>query len=352
MNFLAASVGVLGVISALGRGPLPLGGSERALLLLVTTIVVGAGLMVRRLRSIAVATGSSVVLAALPWSGAGSALLLALLSAIPMAALLIDGVIRTAVAERPHPLLRAALVVPVLLLTVVGALFAPVKAPALPHAELAAWINEPSAPSGKVAVPAGLWGDLVRDGVSPSRLSRSPEQSTGGRDWVVAVGAPETEARALITFGTGSTALSVLMPAGSEAQEAVADPDRTARQTLGSVLAANARLTAPPDVLTALRDGGVDPRILVVLAGLTADHTVTVGAMPAVGGEDEIGVLRHQVLVTALDGRPTNRPADAEVLSGWLQGQPAQFLPAAVTRDRAGITAVWALPAPPSLVGP
>ncbi len=60
-----------------------------------------------------------------------------------------------------------------------------------------------------------------------------------------------------------------------------AEPDSTADallptlQAAGEELAAAPGLTAPPDVLAALREGTVDLRALAVLAALTSEHAVT-----------------------------------------------------------------------------
>jgi hypothetical protein len=107
-----------------------------------------------------------------------------------------------------------------------------------------------------------------------------------------------------------------------------------AERRLGSLVAASPRLLAPPDVVAALRDGSVDARVLVVLAGLTVDHTAEVGAMPVGSGEDPRAVLRHEIVVTRLDGRSADRADVVATLTRWLQGQPAPFAPSVVTSGR------------------
>jgi putative peptide zinc metalloprotease protein len=215
---LLLTFGAFGAALSTGRGDTPLDGPERVVLLLVAGLIVGAGFLVRRLRPPALATAVLVVLAALPWAGSGTALLVALLAVAALAALLTDGLIRGPVQERPHPLLRAAVAVPALVLTVVGALFLPVAA-VVPHAELAAWITGPSSAGGTVAVLPGLWGDLIRDGVPPDRLVLvAAPGSTSGAPWTVEVGDATRRAPASATFGTGEAALTVLAVPPEEAQ--------------------------------------------------------------------------------------------------------------------------------------
>jgi hypothetical protein len=119
-----------------------------------------------------------------------------------------------------------------------------------------------------------------------------------------------------------------------------------AQERLGGLLAASPRLHAGPDVVSALRSGRVDPRVLVVLAGLTVEHTVEVAALPVVGDEDPRTALRHQFVVSRLDGRPTDSAEVVAALTALLQGQSEPFSPVAVTSGPSGVTVGW-LPSGP-----
>jgi putative peptide zinc metalloprotease protein len=134
-----------------------------------------------------------------------------------LASLLIESVVRTPVAQRPHPLLRGVVAAPALLLVVVGALFQPARTATLPHVDLAAWIA--AAPAGDtVSVPAQIWGDLVRDGVAPARLLPEGSAGAGRADWAVDVGRTSGTAPPVARFGSGPSALVVLGPAHVRAQ--------------------------------------------------------------------------------------------------------------------------------------
>jgi putative peptide zinc metalloprotease protein len=198
----------LGLLLATGDD-LPLSRSERTLLLLVAGVVVAAGVLVRRLRPLAVATGSVVLLAALPWSGMGGAVPLVLVAAALLGTLLTDDVSRGPVEARPHPLLRAAVAIPVLVLTLVGALFAPATAPRPPVAQLAAWINGPASGGSAVAVPAELWGDLLRNGVPAERLHLIGSGSGADAVWTVDVGDPAPDTHLSAALGSGATVITV-----------------------------------------------------------------------------------------------------------------------------------------------
>ena len=192
---------VVGLTAYLGTRPgdLPVDGSVRTVVALVAILVVMAAVWHRALRPLAAVTAAAVILAALPWPGAGSALAGVVGAVALLGALLIHTGDNRPPAERSHPLIRAAVAMPILVLVVVGAFFLPATAQKLPTADLAAWITGPSSQGGTVAVPASLWGDLVRDGVPPERLVRVGSGSAA--DWTVEMGRPAPGATAVASFG-------------------------------------------------------------------------------------------------------------------------------------------------------
>jgi putative peptide zinc metalloprotease protein len=312
---LLVPFGAFGAALASGGGDTVLDGSERTVLLLIAGLVVGLGLVMRRLRPPALAAAALAGLSVLPWSGAGAALPLTVLVAVALAALLTDAMVRRPAEDRPHPLLRLVLAVPAIVMTIVGALFLPVTAPPLPHRELAEWITGPSSAGGIVAVPSGLWGDLLRDDVPADRLvvTTTPGASTPAT-WKAEVGDVAPAERS-VNFGAGPSSVTVvpLPPAELQARAKAAElrateaetraaqaegravaADLVTRQRFGTLLAASPSFQAPPDVLAAFRDGSVDGRVLVVLAELTAEHRIHLGPLPVVSGEDP-DVPRHPI---------------------------------------------------------
>jgi putative peptide zinc metalloprotease protein len=139
---------------------------------------------------------------------------------VPLGLLLVDALVGVPVAERPHSLLRAALAVPVLVMTFVGGLFMPASSPAFPHAELAAWITAPAGPSAPLSVPAAVWGNLLRDGVPPDRIHLAEPGDNAADGWAVVSGRVASDPRAVVEFGSGAGTLTVLEPAGSADQRA------------------------------------------------------------------------------------------------------------------------------------
>jgi putative peptide zinc metalloprotease protein len=366
---LAAGAAALG--EAADGGPLQ--GPERTVLLLIAAVVVMGGLLIpalRPLRPFVAAAWSATALSALPWWASGDVLALGLVTAGLLAVFMTAAFVRRPAAHRPHPLHRAAVAVPTLLLVVVGALFLPATASVPPHAALASWITAPDGPTGTVLVPAGLWGDLLRDGVPPSRLVRAGSGTDA--DWTVVVGAPLPGAEAAATFARDGTALSVVMSerarseadARARADQRVQDAAReqeaareqlalvqaeqqVARGSFGSLLAQRPGFGAPPDVEELLRNGGVDMRVLVILSSLTQDYAVTVAAVPVTAGDDP-GLPRRQVLITALGYVPAVRPDVTAELSQRLTAWPPGIAPVEVTPGPEGVLVAWA----PSSPGP
>ncbi|WP_100498928.1 hypothetical protein [Geodermatophilus chilensis] len=183
----------------------------RVLVIAVVLVVVG-GLAQPALRTVAAIAASVVLLALLPAPGADAVLPLAVCTAAGLGALVVQVFTRHPVESRPHPLLRAALAVPVLVMAVVGALFLPTRAPALPHAQVAEVLTDPAAPVAPVAAPLPLWADLVRDGVPADRLQRSDTAAADATGWEIVVGEQESGSRTRVVIGSGDTALTVFWP--------------------------------------------------------------------------------------------------------------------------------------------
>jgi putative peptide zinc metalloprotease protein len=129
-GWVVSTVGVLAVTAsaaltalALFRTtPTALSPAEQQVLLLVGGLTVVGASMVRELRWPAAAVALPVLVAVVPAPGAAAVLPLVLCSTVVLAALLVQAMTRHPVEVRPHPLLRAALVVPILVVVIVGAL--------------------------------------------------------------------------------------------------------------------------------------------------------------------------------------------------------------------------------------
>ncbi|MGY1830392.1 hypothetical protein ACI8AA_08190 [Geodermatophilus sp. SYSU D01180] len=208
---------VAAVVATVPSGPadLPLGASERAVLLLLAALAVGTGFLLRGLRLPAAAAGAATVSAVVPWHGAGTALPVVLGTVGLLGVLFAAAWTGGPATARPHPLLRGTFLVTALVVVITGALFLPVSARTPPHQQLADWIAGPASSGGTVAVPAGLWGDLLRDGVPPDRLVRVGSPAAAEADWEVTVGGSTAGAPPAAALGGGPSVLVVGPGAGT-----------------------------------------------------------------------------------------------------------------------------------------
>jgi putative peptide zinc metalloprotease protein len=129
-GWVVSMVGVLGVaasaaltaLALLRTTPTALSPAGQQVLLLVGGLTVVGAIMVRELRWPAAAVAPLVLIAVVPAPGAAAVLPLVLCSTVVLGALLVQALTRHPAEVRPHPLLRAALVVPTLVVVIVGAL--------------------------------------------------------------------------------------------------------------------------------------------------------------------------------------------------------------------------------------
>lgn len=330
-------------------GSLPLHSADRVVLLLTAGVAAVGTLGVRRLRPLAVAVLVALGMALLPWPASGQAVVLVLLSAVLAAAALLDHVVRRQPQERPHPLLRAAVAGPALVLVVVGGLFLPLVAAPSPHTALAGWIMGPASGGKPVSVPPVLWGDLVRDGVPPARLRVSGTPEASATTWTVLPATGDPLSATAAAFPDGGSALTVrLSPTGLAEQRARSAQERQAAaqqqavpaspQTLGGLLASSPHLTATPDVVSAVAAGNVDSRALALLAVLVAQHRVQLGEFPTTAGAP--GHPPAAVLITALDGRAATSSSVVAAVSAAVAGQQSTA-GARITRTGAGTIVDW-----------
>ncbi len=141
-----------------------------------------------------------------------------------------------------------------------------------------------------------------------------------------------------IARGTGGAPGAVCRTDGA-AESVAAESARRTR--LGSALADNPSLQLSPAAAAALRAGEVDPRLILVLTGMSTAHRVAVDDFPTVE-LDSPALPRRQALLTLLDG---NAPASSELLRNWLTAQQPPFVPSAIRP--VGSALLVGYPAPP-----
>jgi len=153
------------------------------------------------------------------------------------------------------------------------------------------------------------------------------------------------------------------VPAGpgdvpAEVRRPVVDPDAAARAAeldaadrarVGRLLAANDALALSPVADRQLREGSVDARLIIVLAGLASVHRLEVAEFPAVPVEPA-DVPRRIVRITAVDARAVTDPPVTTLTRQWLQAQLPPYRPLAIERSGDSLLIRYAAPTPLGLL--
>lgn len=334
--------------------------------LIVVGFVVAAAAAWWRPRWLRPVSGATLALCgcALVPGTTGSALLLA----APAAALLAAATLDERLREPPGRALAVALGVGLVLLVTVPALLAdepvgtrPAAAPGTPPAGPAVtdgparatvgWLGSELDPGYPVAADPATGARLLEQGFPPERVVPLDPEPVGPHVLVLPSGAPglpepvETRVGSALVVrlgdGTGS-ALQVRRPLPSPAQVERAGDERA---RFGEALSTNPQLDLTPDGRQLLRDGAVDPRLLVLLAGLAGSYPIEVAELPpgpgATGDEP-----RRSAVITAVDGAPTRDPVVADVLRRWLGAQGPPYAPEVVDRPGEPVTLEFRAPSP------
>ncbi len=363
---VAAGVAAAGVAAAAaGGGPLagqaapPIATGPALAGVACGLVVVVAGWRVRWVRPLL--SPALVVLAVLlvPGPGRAAAALTALVLLAVVGAAVLDDVVER-VPARARTLLRGVGAGGTAAATVaaVAALPALPPAPAAQggYASLVAWAGEQDSSGALVHADPLDRAELVAAGFPPERL-RDLDAPVAAGD-VVLLAHPRAGAPAdTPAHCAAGTLLATVPGAGAAPAEicgtraAVADPapaERAGRARIGTALAANPGLTLGPAAADLLRQGAVDPRVMIVLAALTREHSLTVADFPLPPLAPP-GAVRRQVLVAAVDGAPVGADAPS-ALRDWFRAQSPPYAPTVLRDDRSGLLVGYRDAAPPGLL--
>ena len=352
-----AAVGL--AVASAGSGPLAGAGPAVATPPVVAgavcgLVVVGLGWRVRWARPLITPTVLLLLVLLVPGPGRAAAALFALaLLAVVTAAVADDLAARAAVPALPGVWAGVAGGVAVLAIVAVPA-GRPVAEPA--PASLLAWAGEQQSSGAMLHADPLDRAELVAAGFPPERL-RGLGAPVADVDVLLLADRPQTGAAAAPAHCAVGTLLETLprwggSPAeicGAHPAEPADDPaERASRVRFGTALAGNPGLRLAPAAAELMRRGDVDPRVMIVLVALTSGHTLTVADFPPAALEPQ-GTLRHQVVVSTVDGAPAVG-GTASTLRGWLDGQHPPYTPSRVRDDTAGLLVVYGDAAPSGLL--
>jgi hypothetical protein len=359
LGFAAAGTAV----ASAGNGPLagvggPVVGLGTTLVVVVAGLTI-AGLAWTQLPELRPALTPVLLLlavAVVPGAARSAALLLVLpfLAAVvavlaePLAAL-VPAARRPAAAAVPLTALSLALVV---------GLLGVVNARPVHPASLAGWVSSDLGPDAVLRADPLDRAELLAGGVPAERLrdlagpaapsellmvtDRPANGSVGDVPQCLAITTLATIAR-----GAGGAPTAVCPAAPIEPANVVAEQARRAR--FGTALASNAALDLDPAAAAALRAGLVDPRVVLILAGLASPRRLTVADFPVAPFEPPYA-LRRRVLLTAVDGLPASGDP-LPLVRTWLTAQQSPFAPTSIEPEGPALLIGYPAPTPTGLLG-
>jgi hypothetical protein len=228
----------------------------------------------------------------------------------------------------------------------------------------AQWIANQVAQSAVVACDPAMCAVLQADGIAATRLVALGTAAADplGSDLVVATAAVRSQFGArlesvyapalLASFGTGAGRIDVraIAPDGAAAYQSSAAADLRNRISAGSQLLGNPRIAVGAAARTALRDGDVDPRLLMLLAALAVQQPVQVSSFgdPAPGAGSAVP-LRSAVLAPRAAG--VKAGSLRQSMLSFIDAQQQPYLPLHASLDGASaLTVEYAAPSPLGLL--
>ena len=203
----------------------------------------------------------------------------------------------------------------------------------------AVWVAQQVRSATIIACDPLACSALLGHGIPAGRLL--PLQSTGaspfGADVIVVSPSVRSEYGSDVTslyaptliasFGSGATRVDVraIAPQGGAAYRAAEGPDLADRKAAGAQLLRNPRFHATAQAAQQITAGQVDARLLVTLASLVSQRTVSVGSFGDTGPGAPVEF--RQVTVTSPGGRDPALTADLDQV--WTQRAP--YLPDGAT---------------------
>ena len=227
-----------------------------------------------------------------------------------------------------------------------------------PMRQAQTWITENVERDQRLLVDDAVWVDLVEAGFeredvvwyykadTDSEVSDLAPNGWRNYDYVLLTQAIRRSVEAAPTvdealdngtrvavFGSGEQQVEVFRvhAEGGDAYTDLTDRDTAARTEAGQALADNPALELSDEAQGALEDGGVDSRVVSVLAQVAGDYDLGVTGFPSVFGEQGQVPARTLVL-DSIDGQPVDSP-EGQALAAEIADQVGAYEPDSVDID-------------------
>lgn len=354
---LLGALAVLVAVLAAGGGPLagtggPLlgrGGTVAAAALAILLAALLARPVLRWLRPLLTPVVLLLVVLLVPGPGSGAAVFLVVPVVAVVVAVLVDEVVphRTTGSAVPGPrTLVAAGALAVAVAVAVGVLVTVRPSPPR-DAAVADWVRSELPPGSRVRADALDRGELLVAGVPADLLA--PAGPDGAGDVVLrSARASAADVQPPPACDGGAVLAAAPEPGavlcGDATQADAARDEAPQRVRLGGALSGNPALDLAPGAAALLREGRVDPRVMLVLTAMASARQLAIADFPAAPLAPD-DALRRRVLLTAVDGLPVGSGSD-ELLAQWLSGQQPPFVPGSVLPTADGLLVTY--PASPA----
>ena len=203
----------------------------------------------------------------------------------------------------------------------------------------AAWIAKQILPSAIIGCDSEMCNSLQAAGVSAGRLYEFQPTTADPLAATVVVATPAVRAQfgsrlasvyaplLIATFGTGAERVEVrgVWPGGTAAFNASLRTDLSARIEAGDQLLTNKNVHASPSAQADLRDGNVDPRLLVTLSALAAKMPVQLIIFDdsSPGASAEVPLRGAEIGASSASG--------LTAIMGFIAAQRSDYLPTKYT---------------------
>lgn len=163
----------------------------------------------------------------------------------------------------------------------------------------------------------------------------------------------------LAGFGRGADQVTVrvMAPQGALAYDSALRADRTQRRALGTGLLTSRQITTTPAARSAMADGDVDARLLIVITAVASQHPIDILAFGGTWSGSAVGIpLRTADFAEDVPAAHMSEAEYAQAVIDLLRAQPAAYRPVHIATIRfAGRNALqieFPAPSPLGLISP